>query len=73
MYVQSLQLFYLIGIVHPGTAPFTEKIFAAGRNAGFNTFRFFALGNNNDNRNNSNRLHYALQPTPGSFEDTTAK
>ena len=48
-----------------GGLPFTEWKFKEGRDAGFNVFRFFALGNNNDDRNNPNRLNYALQPQPG--------
>lgn len=56
--------------------PFTEWKFKEGRAAGFNVFRFFALGNNNDDRNNPNRLNYALQPQPGKsthiFDDDAA-
>lgn len=46
-------------------AAYAPWLFSKGRAAGFNTFRFFALGDNNDDRFAKDRLNYALQPQPG--------
>ena len=50
-----------------GGQPFTSWLFAKGRAAGFNIFRFFALGDNNDDRFSPTRFNYALQPQPGTL------
>ena len=48
-----------------GGQPFDDWLFAKGVDAGFNTLRFFAIGDNNDYRNEANLTEYALQPAPG--------
>ena len=42
-------------IVTAGGQPFADWLFAKGKAAGFNTFRFFAIGDNNGAR--SDRLN----------------